>query len=52
MVRHVGHIDEIGVAGEVGSDLKEQFGGKMVEGRPQGIDVTRQHHERRTYIVH
>ena len=51
MVGHVGRIDEIGVAGEVGSDLKEQFGGKMVKGRLQGIDVTTQHRERRTYIV-
>ena len=51
MVGHVAHIDEIGVAGKVGSELKEQVGGKMVKGRPQWIDVTTQHCERRMYIA-
>ena len=50
MVGHVGRIDEIGLAGEVGSDLREQVGWKAVKRRLEWIDVTTQRCERRAYV--
>lgn len=51
MVGHMGGVDEIGLAGEVESDLREHIGRKTVKGRLEGIDVTTQHRERGKYIV-
>ena len=39
---HVGRMDEVRFAGEVGSDLREQVGWKAVKRGLQGIDMTPQ----------
>ena len=51
MMGHVGCVNEVHLAGEVGGDLREQFRWNTVKRRLQGIDVTTQHCERPMYVI-
>ena len=47
----MGRVNQIRVTGEVGSDLREQVGWKVVKRGLQWIDVTTQHCESHTHIA-
>ena len=51
MMGHVRCVDEIRLVGEVGNDLREQVGWKMVKRGLKRIDATTQHCQCCVYII-